>query len=1246
MAPATIFGSVSGTSWAVESSCRGRFTHLPPRPVIAAAGSFRSKSSRDGSKRGNGARKGSARDRGSETILEPADLAVRREAARADVADRIAAARALAQRLTKERSAAASAARGLADDATTEDNLSPSELEAQTKHAVDGVVDAVDVASQLATAQPTRGPARITLQELKKLQTENQVLQNLLKQQGSGGERSAERLARLKQRYTQLTEKMEVAPEATSTNEAQEQDRKAMAPRLPQSTDDVTHLLEALATDTREATNRDDGNGSNGINVGSNDGSGSSSGSSSSNDAQSAQVVRQKLRTAAKAAEQRGTAVFAHPTDAVTAGQSTQLFYNRLWGPARNGNGVSIKAGFNDWSVVVEAQMRKVADLEGLPNSDWWSCSLEAPRQLYSLEFVFNDPSTGVVDNNRQENFSLDLKGATTKEAIEAERVAAFKAAESARLEALEAEETRLWEEQVVIADQEAEEARRRFRREQADIVGQEARKVADERRGEPLDAFVLRDSIPGVFMWVPALTAGQTSTLCYNKSHGNLRDAADVVVHWGYDGWWQEDIAHMPLSKLSASQAQELGLTAKVQPDKELQSEAAERETAQQQQKQEEAAEDEVKREWWAVDLEVPSTTAIIDFVVSDSSEGTWDNNGRADFHSAVAGARSGRSLLKQLIGLLRAPKADEDAQADIEANRARDRVLAKARAQRRRREVQRAILYTEPVTPRAGHSVTVYYNPSKSVLRNCPEVWLRGSWNRWNHPECFTPRLMKQADPSGNLKFLKAQVEVPKDAQVMDVVFSDTGDLQGGFYDNNKGLDYHIGCSGSSGHQPPLRVVHVTVEMAPIAKVGGMGDVVTALGRAVQEEGHQVTVVMPKYDVLRYDDIVDLMRTREFWHNGVQVSAWHGIVEGLSTIFLEPQNGFFWVGCVYGRNDDASRFAWFCGAAAEYIRTSDLEPDVVHCHDWPTAPVTWSDIGGARTMFTIHNLNYGADLIGRAMGAAHVATTVSPTYAQEISGHPAIAPHMTKFFGIRNGIDQHIWDPQQDEYLPMNYGVHDVTAGKAAAKAELRRRFGLASEDKPLAAVVTRLTHQKGTHLIKHAAWRTLERGAQFVLLGSAPDPKVQGEFDALARDLSGQYGSQARLHFEYDEPLSHLIYAAADILLVPSMFEPCGLTQMIGMRYGTVPVVRRTGGLADTVFDLDDDCERAAAAGQIPNGFSFEGTDSNSLDYALNRALTFWYDKKEEWEDLTQRIMRQDWSWDSPALDYADAYYLTLK
>ena len=306
-------------------------------------------------------------------------------------------------------------------------------------------------------------------------------------------------------------------------------------------------------------------------------------------------------------------------------------------------------------------------------------------------------------------------------------------------------------------------------------------------------------------------------------------------------------------------------------------------------------------------------------------------------------------------------------------------------------------------------------------------------------------------------------------------------------------------------------------------------------------------------------------------------------------------------------------------------------------------------------KVAFTIHNLEFGAAKIGEAVHHSQVVTTVSPSYAGEIAGSPPLRANAWKLHGVRNGIDADIWDPSVDSFLPLKYDADTMVAGKAAARAALRRRLNLSDwRDPPIVGVISRLTAQKGIHLIKHAVHKTLGRGGQFVLLGSAPDPRIQGDFDALARSTGGQ---GAAFYFGFDEPLSHLIYAAADIILVPSMFEPCGLTQMTAMRYGAVPVVRATGGLRDTVFDVDTDKGRAAweirgstdaerDGPECTNGFNFEGTDAGALDYALDRALSAWYDNKPWFHALGQRCMRQDWSWNRPALDYIELYYAAIK
>lgn len=574
--------------------------------------------------------------------------------------------------------------------------------------------------------------------------------------------------------------------------------------------------------------------------------------------------------------------------------------------------------------------------------------------------------------------------------------------------------------------------------------------------------------------------------------------------------------------------------------------------------------------------------------------------------------------------------------------------RASVKAKASRKRRDLQRNFLFSLPNPPEAGQKATIYYNPDRTVLRGRPDVFLSGGFNRGKHQEIVEPVLMEPAVPeAGGLGFLKAVVDIPSDAYLLDLTFQDSADKHGGFYDTYNGLGYHVPVHGSTKSDPALFVAHIASEMAPIAKAGGLGDVVTALGRAVQEEGNEVEVVIPKYDCIDYSSVSDLRLDREYMWEGIQVKVWKGFVEGLATTFLEPCNGLFWVGSIYtDMNGDRHRFGIFCACALHYLLSeSPKRPSLLHCHDWQSAPIAFMDRKEIPCIFTIHNMDFGADLISRAVESAEVSTTVSPTYATEISGHSGIAPHHEKFYGIRNGIDMDIWDPSSDPCLPVHFTEEDSVQGKLASKRALREKLNLADGDVPIVGCVTRLTHQKGIHLIKHAAWRAMERGAQFVLLGSAPDPAVQAEFQALADDLKQQYPDRARLWFAYDEPLSHLIFAGCDMFLVPSMFEPCGLTQMIAMRYGTVPVVRRTGGLADTVFDVDDDVEKAKSVGLETNGFSFDGADAGGLDYALNRALSFWFSDKDAWIDLSKRIMSMDWSWADPAQDYIQLYHKAI-
>ena len=245
----------------------------------------------------------------------------------------------------------------------------------------------------------------------------------------------------------------------------------------------------------------------------------------------------------------------------------------------------------------------------------------------------------------------------------------------------------------------------------------------------------------------------------------------------------------------------------------------------------------------------------------------------------------------------------------------------------------------------------------------------------------------------------------------------------------------------------------------------------------------------------------------------------------------------------------------------------------------------------------------------------------------------------------GILNGIDTDVWNPATDPYLPACFSSQ-VPEGKAMCKAYLQRGLGLEeAPDKPLVAVISRLVPQKGIHLIEHAAVKTIELGGQFVLLGTG---HASGGLQSLAHDRFRDNNNMAMM-FMYSEPLSHLIYAAADIFLVPSMFEPCGLTQMIALRYGAAPLVRRTGGLADTIHDIEEaqmsyqDEEITMGAPSRGNGFVFDGVDAHSIEHTLNRAFGMYQNSPDKWKELSTRNMRDSFmfSWDSSLSSYEQLY-----
>ncbi|KAL3520165.1 hypothetical protein ACH5RR_018314 [Cinchona calisaya] len=485
-------------------------------------------------------------------------------------------------------------------------------------------------------------------------------------------------------------------------------------------------------------------------------------------------------------------------------------------------------------------------------------------------------------------------------------------------------------------------------------------------------------------------------------------------------------------------------------------------------------------------------------------------------------------------------------------------------------------------------------------------------------------------------------------------------------------------------------LHVIHIAAEMAPVAKVGGLGDVVTGLGKALQKRGHLVEIVLPKYDCMQYELIRDLKALDavvESYFDGqlFKNKIWTGTVEGLPVYFIEPHHpgNFFWRGQFYGEPDDFKRFSFFSRAALELLLQAGKKPDIIHCHDWQTAfvaPLYWDlyapkGLNSARICFTCHNFEYqgtapaselascGLDVhhlnrpdrmqdnsaydkvnpIKGAIVFSNIVTTVSPTYAQEVRTveggrglHATLNFHAKKFVGILNGIDTDAWNPASDTLLKVQYTAFD-TEGKAENKEALRRKLSLYSANvrQPLIGCITRLVPQKGVHLIRHALYRTLELGGQFVLLGSSPVSHIQREFEDIANQF--QSHEHARLILKYDESLARLIYAASDMFIIPSIFEPCGLTQMLAMRYGSIPIVRETGGLNDSVFDVDN----YTIPEQFRNGFTFLTANEQGFNNALERAFSLYKNNSELWQQLVQKVMNIDFSWDSSAILYEELY-----
>ena len=472
-------------------------------------------------------------------------------------------------------------------------------------------------------------------------------------------------------------------------------------------------------------------------------------------------------------------------------------------------------------------------------------------------------------------------------------------------------------------------------------------------------------------------------------------------------------------------------------------------------------------------------------------------------------------------------------------------------------------------------------------------------------------------------------------------------------------------------------MRILYVTGEAFPFCKTGGLADVAGSLPPALAKNGDQVAVILPLYG-----QIGQLWRQQMTFRRYIYVDlGWRHEYCGLFSLesrgvtwYFVDNEHYFARSRLYGEFDDGERFAFFSKAVIDLLPSLDWMPDVLHCNDWQTALVPvylkdvatrWPEVRPIRTVFTIHNIEYqgrfGSDTVDQLFGLdrgwyddgtlqmdgdvnlmkgamlmADAVTTVSPTYAAQLHD-PAYAEGMAsvvdmvgwKMHGVVNGIDTDSYDPAADLALPHHYDAEHM-AGKAACKAALQEELGLACEpDTPLIAMVTRLVGHKGLDLVQEAMDGIMATGCQFVVLGTG-----EWRYEDFFRQKSWQYGGRLSAQLAYSEALSRCIYAAADLFLMPSRSEPCGLSQMIAMRYGAVPIVRRTGGLADTV--------KSCQVGQEDGtGYLFESYEASAMLDVIGQATGLYRGDRNGFDTVRRRGMTADFTWDRSAVAYRQIY-----
>lgn len=464
-------------------------------------------------------------------------------------------------------------------------------------------------------------------------------------------------------------------------------------------------------------------------------------------------------------------------------------------------------------------------------------------------------------------------------------------------------------------------------------------------------------------------------------------------------------------------------------------------------------------------------------------------------------------------------------------------------------------------------------------------------------------------------------------------------------------------------------MNIAFVASEMFPLIKTGGLADVAYALPKELKKKGEDIRIFLPKYLQLKVEYLKDTKLVASIDFKEELFNIYETKLEGL-TVYLVENRSFFERETLYESEDKDVQFGVFAEIVLRALEKLQFKPDIVHCNDWQTGLIPYllkikfkarSFYKDIKTIFTIHNLRYQGIFDKRALiyldypfndnilnfmkvGLLNATkiNTVSKTYAQEIQTdyfgeglNPFLSERKKDLYGIINGIDYEVFNPEVDKDIKKNYSI-DTLKDKNPNKIDLQNYFGL-PENKDIAVIsmVTRLVPQKGLDLLDHILKELLEYdNLQIVVLGSGLE-----KYEKKLTRLEKRYPEKLAVELGYNATLANKIYAGSDMFLMPSQFEPCGLSQLISLKYGTVPIVRETGGLNDTVVSYNEFSNSG-------NGFSFSNYNAHDMMYTIRRALNYYYNFPKVWEKIVKTGMLQDFSWSKSSLEYLEIYEDAIK